>query len=474
MKYPFFSRLSFCKHALVVLFICIFQIQLVSALEHEQILKKIVQLENDFQDLSAEVYKVYGANTPPLKLLKNNRTIEQLHAKVNQAIKQEDQFLAMTLIYANIDIIEDNLNDEHILSFLKLLLEYNDYKTARHLKQEIENYSDQYFVSNSQLIFASYYSDRNEWENVSSLLNIELDELSSEDTNHAHLLKGMALQNQKKHREALKHYEKISKDSQHFPLSQLNTAIAYIRQDWWTDAHIILKQLLENSSVANNSDLANRLSLILGYSLLNKEYYREARESFRNIDLESQYTNRALMGISLAALNQKDTAGALNALSILNKKTPKELVVEESYLLKAHIYKNLEQYTTANSSYTIAINYYQNRIDSLIGESYSINQQKILEIIQKKQTDISLENTQLNFLDLYPGYFIKNFSEIRNFKDRIKSPELNNKVTQLYNDYNELFRAMLRQLIDRRITALKSYLSQAHFGIAQLYDKDDE
>lgn len=474
MKYPFFSRLSFYKHALSVLFICILQIQLVSALEHEQILKKVVELENDFQDLSVKVYTFHGANTRQLKLLKNNRTTEQLYAKVDQAIKQENHFLAMTLIYANIDIIEDNLNDEHILSFLELLLENNDYKTARRLKKEIENYSDQYFISNSQLIFANYYSERNEWENVSSSLDIELDELSSEDTNHANLLKGMALQNQKKHRDSLKHYEKISKDSQYFPLSQLNTAIAYIRQDWWTDAHIILKQLLENSKVAENIDLANRLSLILGYSLLNKEYYREARESFRNIDLESQYTSRALLGISLAALNQKDTAGALNALSILNKKTLKELVVEESYLLQAHIYKNLEQYTTANSSYTIAINYYQNRIDSLIGESYSINKQKIHEIIQKKQTNISLENTQLNFLDLYPGYFIKNFSEINNFKDRIKSPELINEANQLYDEYNELFRAMLRQLIDRRITALKSYLSQAHFGIAQLYDKDNE
>lgn len=464
-------RAALCFLTASLLFI---QTHAVYAYTDDDLVSEIKQLDTDFKNLASEIYQHEAKNLPKLKPSENDSELERLSRKVTQLIEQKDHFKGLAHLYANFDILEANVDDEYIIEMTRLLLSQNDFNTALRVKRKVNEYADQYFVSTISLLFAEYYNQRDDWRNVLSSLEVDIEELSSENTNHAYLLKGIALQNLKKHRDAIQFYEKVTKESQHYPLAQLNTAIAYIRQDWWTDAHIIIKRLLDDVRVTQNEELANRLALVLGFSLLNKEYYRESRESFRNISLESQYTNKALLGLSLAAIGQGDSLGALNTVTLLNKRKSYELVVEESYLLLPHIFKNLEQYETANSSYTVAINYYENRIDALNMQVTLNNEYRVVDDFNGNQKQLKVADMSLKFSEFYPPFLLQNFVKMQQIANRTKSPSLHEKAQKYIYQYNTLLQRVINELLTQRVAALQSYLSQAQFGIAQLYDKDHE
>ncbi|TQV76407.1 hypothetical protein FLL45_00110 [Aliikangiella marina] len=434
--------------------------------------EKISQLDAEFKSLITEFYNHQARAMISEKNLAQN--FETFSSTFSAMVARQDNVEAVSFIHANLNMLELNINDDVILQVIKTLLDNHDYQTAIRLKGIIDSVGEQYYVSNLGLIFADYYDHRNQWQQVLSSLDIDFEELTPENAHRAALLVGIALQKQKQHRKAIKSYENIPESSTHFPLAQLNTALAYIRQDWWTDAHILIKRLLKQPAITNNEELVNRLSLILGFSLLNKEYYRESRESFRNISLDSQYASMALLGISLAAIGQEDSLGALNAASILNKKETQELVVEESYLLLPHIYKNLEQYETANSSYTLAINHYQNKLSvlrQLMDNSQAILNDHLVEPVSGKLT---IGGIDYNLSEHYPSYFFSNFAETKKLRKLSQVSTVSKKLDILEKKQSELLVEIFNKTIQHRIDAVQSYLSQAHFGVAQLYDKEPE
>ncbi|WP_444993982.1 tetratricopeptide repeat protein [Aliikangiella sp. IMCC44359] len=432
----------------------------------------IKELDERFKALSFNTYKSIAKNSKLTQF--NDDNIEELAHKIKQLIKQNDHFSAIALIHKNINIIKDNISNQYVFEFIELLLKHNEYKIARSLYTQLKNESEQYFIANAALKFAKYHSDRHEWQLTLDYLNTELRELSSENTNHAFMLQGMALQYLKKHRQAIKIYEKIKGRSAYYSSAQLNIAVAHIRQDWWTDAHIVINQLFKDFPSIKQQELGNRLYLMLGYSLLSKEYYRESRESFRNISLDSQYTNKALMGISLAAISQGDNIGALNALERLKEKASYDLVVEESHLLLPHIYKKLEQYMTANAGYTSAVTYYQKRIQQINQELNHANYYRLNHMTINQQSEFIIAETPLKFTELYPQYFLNNLNELIYLKSKITSPSISQQIDKLYQEYSEAFNIMIKGLLEHRLSALNSYLNQAHYGIAQLYDKNSE
>ena len=213
---------------------------------------------------------------------------------------------------------------------------------------------------------------------------------------------------------------------------------------------------------------------MLGYSLLSKEFVREARESFRNVSIDSQYTNKALMGISLAAISQNDYSGAINALSILKQKPLNPLVSEEANLLLPHVYKMLEQYQTANTGYTNAIDYYQSRIDQLSRAIKTDKLYTIKNISLDNDSSFVIADSTFNINNYYPTHFIENYVELKKLTEQKITPQLNLEASNLFQDYANRVDRIVKALVKNRIKQLESYLSQSRYSLAKLYDNNDE
>ena len=432
----------------------------------------IEELDRRFKQLSAKIY----SDSAKKNTQQSFRFSELLELKksVQQAIDQNDAFSAITQIHLNLQLIEDNISDPITIELIELLLKHNEYLTAQTIFQQLKDDNDELLIARASLRLATYHSKREEWQNVIILLNIELDELSGDDFNRVNLLTGTALQHLRYHRKAIKIYQQISNTSADYPLAQLNIAVAHIRQDWWTDAHIVINQLLKNEQVLKNPELENRLYLMLGYSLLSKEFVREARESFRNVSIDSQYTNKALMGISLAAISQNDYSGAINALSILKQKPLNPLVSEEANLLLPHVYKMLEQYQTANTGYTNAIDYYQSRIDQLSRAITTDKLYTIKNISLDNDSSFVIADSTFNINNYYPTHFIENYVELKKLTEQKITPQLNLEASNLFQDYANRVDRIVKALVKNRIKQLESYLSQSRYSLAKLYDNNDE
>jgi tetratricopeptide (TPR) repeat protein len=231
-----------------------------------------------------------------------------------------------------------------------------------------------------------------------------------------------------------------------------------------------INQLLTDEQIHNN-ETHNRLYLMLGYSLLNNQYFRESRESFRNISIDSQYANRAMMGLALAAMNQDDSLSALNLLLTLNKETSHELVVEETYILLPHLYQKLKRYKTASDAYDKAISYYNKRIKLL---NSVLNMEEVAKPSLDMNGEITLGNTLFKLSDIYSVYFLHNRENLSKLIKHINSPLLLEKVNSLISEYDDAAQIIMKQKLAQRADILNSYLNQSIYGLAQLYDNANE
>ena len=436
------------------------------------LLADIENLDRRFKQLSTSIYTDASKNLT-LKSLKFSE-IEELRKSVQLAVSQDNQFSAISKIHLNIPLIEENISEPAIAEFIEVLLKQNEFNTADQIFQFIKDDGDEFLIAQTSLIFAEYYNRRGDWKQVIQLLNIELGELSSEAFNRVNLLTGIALQHLRFHRKAVRIYQQIPSSSIDYPLAQLNIAVAHIRQDWWTDAHIIIKQLLNNQQVLKDPELEDRLYLMLGYSLLSKEFLREAREAFRNVSVKSVHTNKAIMGIALTAISQNDYSSAVNALQILKKKSIKSLVSEEAYLLLPSVYRMLEKFETADSGYVDAINYFQIRSVQLGRNTTSDKFYNLDNISISKNSDFVIENSPLNINQHYPSYLIGNYNKLKNLVKQTSNSQLKIQAEKLLHDYAVRIDRVVKALLQNRIKQLDSYLSQSRYNLAKLYDHKDE
>ncbi len=456
------------KYALDTLLLFLFLISFQSAhADQIKINNKINLIENDFKRLSTEFYQDSSSYTE--KSRQSITDIDLLLAAVNRLHNSNQSVAAIQLIYTNIDTIRNNLDTKAIFIFIELLLNKNEWNLANTLFHDIKDEGDQSLLATIQFIFAKYHSQRNEWQQVNKLLTGIFSELSEEDASYAYLLNGSALQHLKQHRKAVNNYSKIKDTSQYYGYAQLNTAIANIRQGWWTDAQTKIQNLILQYNKTNKDELTNRLYLVLGYALLQREYYRDARNAFRNIGLNSRYTNRALLGIGLTATSQGDFIGGLNALTILKDKKTFDLSVDESYLLVPYVYEKLQQEITVTATYTEAMNYYQKRINHLNNISLKNTDFSKLEYNEDISSFI-LQNNSFDYGSRYPKSFIKNFQRLNEFNNLTGNSKIKKKISKLISKYNSIYKKIIDDLSVKRKEYLKSYLNQSRYGLARLYD----
>ena len=432
---------------------------------------QIQKLENSYKALSSLFYtdsKSYSAASQ-----KEITDIDELLLSVTKLNDANQSIAAIQLIYFNIQTVKDNIDTKAVFQIVELLLDKNEWNLANTLFKEIKNEGDKSLLATIQFIFAKYHAQRNEWPQVNKLLDGFITELSEENAGYALLLNGSALQHLKKHRQAVENYKKVKPTSQYYSYAQLNTAIANIRQGWWTDAQTKIQDLIVQYNKTNEDELTNRLYLVLGYALLQREYYRDARESFRNIGLESRYTNRALLGIGLTATSQGDYVGGLNALTILKNKKTSDLSVDESYLLVPYVYEKLQQELTVTTTYTEAMNYYQRRTANL--KDISNKKSDFSKLLFNANTSsFIMENNNFDYTNRYPDSFIKNYERLIEFKGVTKSKKIQSKINKLIENFDKTYQQIVADLANQRIEYLKSYLNQSRYGLARLYDNTIE
>jgi tetratricopeptide (TPR) repeat protein len=282
------------------------------------------------------------------------------------------------------------------------------------------------------------------------------EQLSKTDASEAYVLLGTALQKKKKHRDAIRVYEKVASNSRHFRIAQLNLASAFLRQEWWTDAHAAIHAALKEN--ANKRDgLDYRLFTMLGYSQIQFGFYRDARESFRNVAVSSIYAQRALLGLGIAALHQQDFIGALNAFDKLRGLQKPDMSTAEAYLLSAFALRQLEQFDAATSRYQEAIDYYQTLSSQIAAQLESTDGVAIGFLRTEHSADKRLLNNARK-IALLEGLSKAGASN--------EAAGINILKSKLNNDSAERTRQLLRE----EKTAIDSYLSQSRFGLASLYD----
>lgn len=435
-----------------------------------EVIEQINALEEDYRTLSSAFYQ-QSSNTSN-ENLKTINDIDQLNVVVDK-IASNHPIVAIQLLHLNIATVEANLDHKAVFAFIELLLNNNEWHLANSLFNSIKDEGDKSLFATVHFTFAKYHAARHEWPQVNTLLDGILTELAPEDAAYAYLLNGSALQHMKKHREAIKNYDKVPASSSYYVYAQLNIAIANIRQGWWSDAQTTINNAIKDANIDNSNELTNRLNLTLGYLLLQNEYYRNARDAFRNIGLDSRYTNRALLGIGLTATSQGDFVGGLNALTILKDKNTFDLSVDESYLLIPYVYEKLQQELTVTASYSEAMNYFQKRIDTLdaIAQQHADFTSTTYD---ENTSSIHIQNNSFDYGKTYPESFITNYHHLNNLLSNTENKKIRTRIEKLIARYDTTFQKILGELVTQRKKYLQSYLNQSRYGLARLYDKTNE
>ncbi|MBI1425481.1 MAG: hypothetical protein GC149_18755 [Gammaproteobacteria bacterium] len=399
--------------------------------------------------------------------------IQQLAQYAEANINSGDEITAISSIMRNKKLIAGNINSKAIIRITGFLLDAYEKRVADNIFKKARQESDPSLVSNTQFEFAKYHFSKNEWQETINIIGKIANDLPEKEYQHALFMEGMSYQKLLHHREALSIYQKVTESSEYYPVTRINMAVSDFRQGWWTDAHAIILNLLKTPTVSENTDFKDRLNTMLGYSFLQLEYYRNSRDAFRNVSLNSQYTNKALLGIALDAAYQADYTGAINAAEMLKNSGRNSLEKDEAYLLLPYFHEKAGQYSVATAGYNQAIVYYEARLHSLS----TYNRQDIdfyIKILDSKQPDrFTIHDEGIDLEDRLPRSYFGQLHLINQYRAKVppmQSDALTTRLRQLTAEYAELMKSETDAILAERVQYITDYMNQARYGIARLYD----
>lgn len=421
--------------------------------------------DQQYQEFLDQFYRQYLKKHPPLPV----SDLQSLAHLVATAPVVD----ALAAVRAHRDLLLENLTKKDFGVVLEYLYRSNDTASIQSLTEGLKKSGDPVALSQNYFLLARYYEARRNWRGVQAALGkVNLRDLSVGDGHYYNLLMGFALQNLKQHRKALKFYQQIPQASPYFSHVKLNEGTAFLRQGWWTEAHLEFEKAIQTlDQSGGDTELRNRILVVLGYSQLNYEFYRDARSTFRKVALTSDSLNKALMGIGLAAAYQKDFAGAANAFRILAEKLPADLSVDEAYLLLPVAEAEAGDGTAAAAAYQNAIRHYENKIRELTALQQKLKASDLddslrtIRELDKRSSELYGEQAGI------PEFLLGNYQNLLAMRETSTTLGLNSQFRVLHEDYKKLLQGITHNNIDSRIGILNSYLSQAKFGMAQLYDK---
>lgn len=438
---------------------------------------EILTLNKELSSITDNLYQLNVIKSP--LSCKNIKSIENLIKNIQSL--SHDMPIAISCIVENIDLLHRSIDHKSIPDIAWFLYKNNAISIADELLAFSINNFSKYTESKIKYQKAKYYFLNNHWVNVINLLketNIEHN-LNQEESDYAYYITAVSLQKIQQHRDAIKVYSAIDKNSDYYSVSQINIAVANILQGWWTDAHLILKKSITREMKNKNYEIADRMRLILGFSQIQNEFYRDARNSFRDIGVNSPYVNRAMLGIGLSAMHQKDFSSALNAFSFLSKNKIFDSYTTQSYLLTPFAHEKLGQRRIAEAQYTQAALYYRQKIQ-LLEQAVSTKKSQYSPLILKTITDITQESDNqeslISILNLTDTNFNKKINSILKNIESLKKYSLPKKIllhlNTIYQKYENILLEVQHHEIVNAQAIYQSYLNQCQYALARLYDEN--
>lgn len=424
-------------------------------------------LDDTFQEFNFRLYD---------KLLKQ-KNLSQLKnmgalAKRVNTLAKTDPVQATALIIANHNLLQENYRSAHFAPLLAVLYANNATATIRDITQYLNKNANRLGRSVNYFLLAKYYNARGNWKGVNAALaQVDVKHLQEGDNDFYYVMQGYALQGAKSHRKALEQYKLIPEDSPYYHHAQLNLGTAMLKQGWWTDAHAAFNQAIDHKSKYKEAEFDDRTLTVLGYSQLHHEFYRDAVRTFSKVGLKSRHVNKALMGMGLCAAYQKDFNKAKNAFTLLSNKTPKDHNVDEAYILLPFAYEEMKKGKKATEAYRLAVAYFQKRLQAI-----ELAQAKLLASrdagIPPILAELEGQATELyGKPQLIPDYFLQNYALLRKMNTAASETGLHKPYRNLVSDYEVALKKQVNRNLTARREMLNSYLSQAKFGVAKLYDK---
>ena len=393
-------------------------------------------------------------------------------AKFCQANEPDNDPQCAAHALRHLALIERDIHHRDAAVFVRGLLAWNQRGTAAQIHSQLIKFGDKSALTQASVLLAQYDIARQRWQEAVGAAAAGDTAGGQEEMSRLRFLHGVALQELRKHRAALTQYAKVTRTSPHYRQAQLNMAIANIRQDWWTDGHAIITELLGDPHQATDAAFNDRLNTVLGFSLMRQQYYRSARDAFRNVGLDGPYTNKALLGILLSAMHQQDYVGALNAAKSLNRTAVRDLPADEAPLLLGYIYERLQQPATAMAAYSEAVDYYGKRVAALTAAQ--LDASVIRANLQAGDVVFTLAETRFELEDVLPAAVFSNVRLLDRYRPRVAG--LNNRALEaeyrvLDEAYAKLLRAAMQQVVAQRVSYLNHYMSQARFGLAAVHEQ---
>jgi tetratricopeptide (TPR) repeat protein len=429
------------------------------------------QLDRRFAALAADVYQRTASAAGTRSGLHPDLPTLQRHLA---EIRKEDSPVAVVaLLRAHRALLAENVDNPLIDNVIDTLLANSDLATAQELLAAARRSGDRFTLSRIGYRFAIHHFDHGNWQAALEFLNGIPSDLGARQSHHALVLTGIALQKLKRHRDSIRFYQQVPAGSPYFVNARLNTAIASIRQDWWTDAQSALRDAIRANGSRSGDEAQNRLYLVLGYLLLHKEYYRDAREAFRSITLESAYANRALLGLSLAAGGQDDFPGALNALTVLKRRDAGDLPTDETYVLLPLVHQKLKRPAFAADAYTEAMAFYEKKLAALDQMLDQDNLSTGDQVSVDAGANVAPDGLPPDISVDMPPYLAANVRMLEQMRTAVNDPRLLARISALLSDHQHFRHRVIRGHLEERRAALRSYLNQCRFGLAKLLDKNE-
>ena len=422
------------------------------------------EFESLYQTAIIQAYQELSGN-PAFAL--ESQTFNALFDKVNAAHKNKNPEQVLGLIVNNMNIIKGSYNNKQIPLLVNIALQNHSLGVARNIRAVVESQAPRSITATCDYEIASYLAKQNEWdEAVAILKTLDLsNDLSSINADNAFIIWGAALQHTKRHRQALEYYQRVKADSPIYPLAQLDTALVFIRQDWWTDAQIAMQNAVKAKG-EKFDEFANRIYTTLGFSQLQQGFYRNARESFRKVKIKSEYADQALLGLGMAALNQEDFVGAFNAFDQLKKSQRPITPVEQSYLMAAFTLTKLKQNKSAAAAYAEAQLYYEGKVNLLsnisnqIASSAGNDMLTLISVLSKEGIKESPDGMAY-------AWQLKTLAKLLSYpiSEKAKSD-----ISATYSKILAVYQTNTKSNLDAKLSVLNSYLNQSRFGLTKLYD----
>ncbi len=434
--------------------------------------KQLKLLDQRYRTLSSEIYQNYvdpdggQAVSGPMQL----ETLVgpmQLELKVQKYLANEEPIRAIAIIIQNKELVLKKVRRGTIMGFIQLMLDHNEWQMANELYLHVKKTGLEFQVVNSAYMFAKFHFRRDEWALcIKALRQISKRKISAVHMDLYNLMYGISLQQQGRYAKAVSYYRLITPTSEYQMLATLNGTASQLSLDGTQAQARQLQSHVSNEQLVMPNEMRDYLTLMAGYHFLENEEYAAAREVFGRVSVNSRYFNRALLGVSYAAVKQGLYSRALSYTAMLREKDSTDLAVDEAHLLTAYILAKSRRTRAASTAYKEAVSYYTERIKSI---DAFLNQELGSESVFDLASDINLMREYPEARSLFDnmknlGIFLVRsdlFAQDRYFYQQIRT---------LYNESTAVVEEMVKAYMLARRDHLESYLSQSRFGLVQMFD----